>query len=185
MSQQSAPYKMNEMLYKNHAEDRGLSSSSEIRRINTKLGCIDSDTDSSELHVKLLLRGIAETLRIEGHNPWPDIQPIGRIEIICDDHTEAARYRRRDRGIVLFDLNGQPLIHVVNALVGYSGSGPSLTEAIFRELRIDHDIFDEIQQAYQGVRSTNIPCYVVIQSVRDDKGQFKWHWSSVWESASQ
>lgn len=173
------------MLYLKHATQWDMSSMSGFRRIDTKLGFIDSDTDTAELHVKLLLRGIAATAKAEDYFSWPPVHPVDRIEIFSDDYTEDARYRLKDRGIVLFDVSGRPLVHVCHALIGYGGSGPSLTEAIFQELGVDEGIFDQIQKAYSGIRSTNTPYYVVVQKARDDAnrpGMTNWHWSSVRKS---
>lgn len=182
MSQQSAPFKMDEMLYARHAEKWEMPNMPGFRRIQTKLGCIDADTDSSELHVKLLLRGITAIVNDQGYTPWSEVQPVGRIEIFGDEYTDGAQNRLQDRGLVLFDTNGQPLVHVCNALIGYSGSGPSLTEAIFAELGVDQEMFDRIQASYAGIRSTNTPYYVVVQSARDTEGSLRWHWSSVRKS---
>lgn len=173
---------MDEMFYLRHVEDYGMANMPGYRRISTRIGCIDSDADTAELHVKLLLRGITETIRAEGHSIWRDVQPVGRIEIFSDDYTDAAKYRLQDRGLVIFDTNGRPLLHVCNALIGYSGSGPSLTKAIFDELGVGQAIFDEIQATYAGTRSTNTPYYLVVQKVQDDidrPDSFYWTWSSV------
>ena len=175
MSQQSAPFKTDEMLYLKHATKWEIPGHFGFRQIDARLGCITGHTEVAELHVKLLLRGIAATVKgDDDYYSWSAVQPIGRIEIFCDDHTEGARHRLQDRGIVLFDVHNRPLVHVLHALIGYGGSGPSLTEAILREIGVDESIFDQIQEAHAGIRSTNTPYYVVVQKVDDH-----WVWSSV------
>jgi hypothetical protein len=177
VSQQSAPYKTSNLLYLGYAEEYGVSSMPCYRSIWTKLGCvITSDTDSAEMHVRLILKGIAAVVSAEGYEPWRDIRAVGRIEIFGDWHTRASQDRLQDRGLVLFDVTNRPLLHVVNALIGYGGAGPGLTEAIFDELGVDSEIFEQIQARYAGIISTDTPYYVVIEKVQDGD-QSHWRWS--------
>lgn len=171
---------MNELLYLRHVENWGLPNMPDVRRISTKLGCIDTTTDVTELHVQLLLRGITATIEAtEYHDRYSTLQPVGRIELFGDGHTDTAQHRLRDRGIVLFDLNMRPLVHVTEALIGYGGSGPGLTEAIFREVGVDPNVFEEIQTNHWEILSTNIPYHVVVQRVETGENQYEWQWMSV------
>lgn len=44
------------------------------------------------------------------------------------------------QGVVLYDAGGTPLVHVVNALLGYQGSGPTLSRLIMTTFGVsDHD----------------------------------------------
>ena len=183
MSQQSAPYKMDEMLYQRHVEKFALANVPYCRLVRTRLGTISDSTDIAELHVKLVLQGIAAIVNSDKCHNWPEVYPVGRLEIFGDWHTVAAQNTLHDQGMVLFDVNGLPLLHVVHALIGYGGSGPALTKAIFSDLGISPAIFEEIQRAHRDVLSTDSPYHVVVQSSRDDEDHLTWHWSSVTESA--
>jgi hypothetical protein len=171
---------MDELFYPGHTQGRGMANIPMYRHINALFGCIDSDTDSSENHVRRLLQGMKEVSTESGDvRMAARIRPIRRVEIFCDDHTAGAQHLLQDRGLVMFDDTDEPVVHVLNALLGYSGSGPSLTQAILRELSIPDQIFIDIQHDLWDIRSTDTPYYVIIQSAEREDGRLEWHWSSV------
>lgn len=65
-----------------------------------------------------------------------DASAVARIEFIRDEPK---------RGAILMDTRGRVLVHVVNALLGYVGNGPMLSEMIFDTVGIPKDIFETIQ----------------------------------------
>lgn len=80
--------------------------------------------------------GGLETLGTRSDNPI-SMGRIARVEFIWD------RGANR-QGAVFFDDKGVPLIHAVNALLGYDGSGSMLSRRIMAKLGIDEAVFDEI-----------------------------------------
>lgn len=63
------------------------------------------------------------------------VGPVSRMEFIWQ------RGLNR-QGVVLYDAGGTPLVHVVNALLGYQGSGPTLSRLIMETFGVsDHDFY--------------------------------------------
>jgi len=100
---------------------------------------IDADTDSSWRLVQTILTGV---ILLSG----PDIYHSGhhfdrpdRIEFVMGEDTFTTR------GLILFDGRGRLIVHVVNALLGYGGSGPMLSKQILELLGVPGDIFELIQ----------------------------------------
>ena len=95
--------------------------------------------DATECYPLLgeILRGL-ERLATRPDNPV-SAGRIARVEFIWD--RTAGR-----RGAVFFDDRGVPLIHVVNAIMGYSryGSGPALCRQIMADLGVDDQVFKDI-----------------------------------------
>jgi hypothetical protein len=164
------------MLYAEYARPNGMASLPDYRTIQTLAGCIDSPTYEVEDEVRALLRGDEST----GSKVQFDARatPIRRVEIFCDEHVASPRGRMHDRGLVLFDNTGRPIVHVFHALIGYNGSAPSVTKAILDELSIPERIFEEIQATFRGIRNTDRPYYVVIQGTGDHYSP-EWEWWSV------
>lgn len=75
--------------------------------------------------VRLLLAGI---------DHLEDVPPISRVELFSG---------RNRRGLMLFDNTGVALLHVPPALLGYSGSGPILSEQILTALGVTEEMFRE------------------------------------------
>lgn len=77
-------------------------------------------------------------------NLFPDPTLVKRLEFI--------RYDRRRGAFVIGDdteNTGQEkvLAHLVNALLGYKGSGPELSEAVLDHLGVPVSVFEAIQDA--------------------------------------
>lgn len=167
------------MLYGKFAQPHGRANALAYREIETWAGCIDDAPDLAEDHVQVLLQGTEGVsspdgiVRIDRR-----IGPIRRVEIFSDEHTAQAQHRLLDKGLVLFDDSYKPIVHVFNALIGYEGSGPSLTKFILDQLSIPERIFDEIQRKFRGIRSSDVPYYIVIQSTNNDDS-LGWEWSSM------
>lgn len=167
---------MNRMLFRDYAQPRGMANLPDYRIINTIAGCIDSDTVTAEKQVRALLRGEGNAADMGRFDP--SATPIRRVEIFCNEHAASMRGNLLDRGIVLFDSGNRPIVHVFHALVGYYGSAPSLTKAIFTELAIPEKTFEEIQALFWGVRTTGVPYYAVVQVMGDDE-PVQWGWAPV------
>lgn len=65
---------------------------------------------------------------------------IARLEFIWDRHTGR-------RGVVMYDTDGSPVIHVANALLGYSGAGPALSGQIMEALGVLPEVFEMINSS--------------------------------------
>ncbi|MNQ66192.1 hypothetical protein D3C85_806780 [compost metagenome] len=107
------------------------------------------------------------------------IRPVRRVEIFCNEHVATSQYDQRDRGLVLFDDSNAPIVHILDALIGYQGSGPSLTWMILDSLGVPEWIFSEIQRKFWDVRSTNTPYYIIVQSTPRSNSSSEWHWTSL------
>ncbi|OYX53686.1 hypothetical protein B7Y92_01955 [Candidatus Saccharibacteria bacterium 32-50-13] len=69
--------------------------------------------------------------------PHASMGRIARVEFIWDRPTSR-------RGAVFFDDKGVPVIHAVNALLGYDGSGSKLSRRILTVLGLPDPVFDAI-----------------------------------------
>lgn len=70
----------------------------------------------------------------------PDPDQVARVEFIWDDV-------RGKRGAILVDTVGNVMLHVVDALLGYNGSGPRLSEAILARLGANKELFEHLNEA--------------------------------------
>lgn len=93
--------------------------------------------DAAECYPLLgeVLRGL-ERLATRSDNPV-SAGRIARVEFIWD--RTAGR-----RGAVFFDDRGVPLLHAVNALLGYQGAGSALSCRIMQDLGLSESVFTEI-----------------------------------------
>lgn len=168
------------MLYLKYVEPKGMLNSPKYRSIRTQFGCVESDPDTATAHIRIFLQGVKELSTEDGRvRLSARIRPIRRIEIFGDDYTEITQHRLLDCGLVLFDDKNEPVLHVLNALLGYDGLGSTPTQTALRELSVPTQIFDEIQWDLQGIRSTNTPYYIVIQSTEREDGSVDWQWARV------
>ncbi len=93
-----------------------------------------------------------------------------RVELVWDRDPRPALLGDQDiRGLALFDSNGRLFVHVVHALVGYDGSGPTLSRDILRLIGVPYSVFNEIQAA------TAHRSYAIILERHEATG--KWRWS--------
>lgn len=176
MGHVSVPYEKGSLLYLKHVK-MGARPGTMYREVDAVFGCVDASPGRAEAEVEELLHRITSD-NLKGQRPAL-VRPIGRVEIFCDDHTTGAQGRLQDRGLVLFDMREKPVVHVLHALIGYEGSGSSLTQAILRDVGVPERIFLEIQDEFRGVRTSNIPYYIVIQSAPRGDGELDWGWHSV------
>lgn len=70
------------------------------------------------------------------------IGPIARVEFIWK-RDKSLEYR----GAVLFDNNGEAIIHAMHALLGYVGSGPIFSRQIMTKLGVPVEMFNEINSS--------------------------------------
>ncbi len=118
----------------------------------TKLGMFTGSTDTTWAILRRLLAGNEELTKV----PFSGIYPVVRAEFIYDQ-MEPGRERR---GLVLWDSSNKgPLLHAKHALLGYGGSGPSLSEAIMLELGVSQEMFNEANEAVRDRES-----YIVVFS---------------------
>ena len=80
------------------------------------------------------------------------------------DHVEFLHRRRGDfgarelRGAILYDTSSsepEPCLHVLNALLGYQGSGPLLSKLIMKHLGMSEGMFDQMNRSVNDIHSTN------------------------------
>ena len=104
---------------------------------------IDSDTHSAWPLLDIILTGIDQIAERDG---WSAIfSTIARLEFVWDEDQSL-------RGVAIFDSRGQLVVHVVHALLGYSGNGPTLSEQITTHLGVSPQMFEEIQCAVWNQR---------------------------------
>lgn len=82
---------------------------------------------------------------------------IARMEFIWDRSTGR-------RGVVVYNDDGDPVLHVVNALLGYRGAGPALSRQIMEALGVPSEVYAMIN------RSVTNQDYVVVLS-REQQGR--------------
>lgn len=98
-------------------------------RYFTELGDDARSTDKTELLMTYLLAGI--------ESKQGAIGPIVRVEFFWSHSPD------NWRGAILFDHKGQAVFHAIHALLGYSGSGPALSQHILRCLGVPNELFEE------------------------------------------
>lgn len=184
MSQKSVHFKTAQLLYLEYARNMPSPGNPEIRTIDTELGSVSSYPHMAKPLLQLVLRGIAASnASTDGLSPI--IQPVGRIEIFGDWYMEAAKNCLKDQGLVLFDVDDRPLLHVHQATIANEGSpGSLLTKAILDELEVDPRIFDEIQKSQPNMLNRLNPYYVVVQRIHRNDGSVDWEWWNVKSQSS-
>ena len=107
----------------------------------------DGDTCNQADLTRVILAGItslANTAQEAGNRSYvgsPFSLPA-RVEMVWEkDSTYGAR------GAVIFDSFGRLIVHVVDALLGYSGSGAALGDAVLSALNVTDRMASEIHQA--------------------------------------
>ena len=177
MGHKVVPYEKGGLLYLKYVKQGAYRGTTTYREVRALFGCIDLEPIGALSAARGVLRDVANANA--GRMRSPIVRPIGRIEIFGDDHTEAAQRRLQDRGLVLFDTRDKPVLHVLNALIGDRTEESSLTRDVLDEAGVPDWIFFEIQEEFPGIRDTNIPYYIVIQSAPRGDGRLDWDWYSV------
>lgn len=103
------------------------------------LPAITGPTDAAWNQIEIILTGIAELARHKTYAGSTGYSTPARVELLW------SRDNRDFRGLVIFDSQGRLIVHVTNALLGYGGSGPYLSEQILMLLGISKEMFEEIQ----------------------------------------
>ena len=124
---------------------------------------IDNDTSASWQLVQPLIAGINLL------NEWNIDRRGGfakpaRIELYMGADSF------RTRGLVIFDESDRLIVHVVNALVGYGGTGPQLSKQILSFLDVSPEIIDEIQAATSQEKGSKPYNILLVRSGYD------WQW---------
>ncbi len=102
---------------------------------------ITGPTDAAWKQIEIILTGIIELARHKSYEILTTYSTPARVELLW------SRDNRDFRGLVIFDSMGRLIVHVTNALLGYGGSGPYLSEQILTLLGVSNEMFEEIQQA--------------------------------------
>ncbi len=91
---------------------------------------------------------------------------ISRVEFI---HRHGTVGRREYRGAILYrDAQFpclRPHVHVLNALLGYHGSGPMFSRSIMEHLGMSRTMFDSMNDSLEGIRIHNQPYAVRVLRV--------------------
>lgn len=74
---------------------------------------------------------------------FPQPELVARLEFIWDNHK---------RGVVAIDAYGHTLAHITNALLGYRGAGPGLSEEVCAFFHVSKRVFDQINAATKDSR---------------------------------
>jgi hypothetical protein len=124
----------------------------------------DSPYWSSDGSLSPILTCTHDALR-QAHNVLhhPACQP-NRVEILWDRGT--SRFHSDVRGMLLYQ-NTKFVVHVLHALIGYIGAGPTLTKNILVMLGVTEAQFDEVNQQVQN-RSA------AVVFTRADDGAWSW-----------
>jgi len=81
----------------------------------------------------------------DGNSVWNEDGPDFRFDVPV--RLEAFWDVDRDeRGIAIFDSNDQLIVHVLTALFGYEGSGPTFSRRILAHFDVPSSYFTELQQ---------------------------------------
>jgi hypothetical protein len=105
------------------------------------LPAITGPTDTAWTQIEIILTGISELAKRKTYACGEGFSTPARVELLwCGDN-------RDFRGLVIFDSQGRLIVHVTNALLGYSGSGSYLSKQILTLLGISKRMFEEIQYA--------------------------------------
>lgn len=165
-------------LYRRHLAPQGFDEPEYLTTVPTPLvGFMDCHAINAHIvcnapgstpEAELLLGMLDEDVRRAG-----SVNPISRVEFLHHPGTET---RLGLRGAVLYDSTGQPVFHFVNALIGYSGSGPALSREILRALGVNDYRIDQINEGVRTLMLRKLP-YVVI--VELDETVPNRHWQFV------
>lgn len=98
---------------------------------------IDDGTDTSWVRLEIILAGVTALAQQHGWNASFGLP--ARLEFTWDNASDR-------RGVLIYDSRGQLIVHVVHALLGYSGSGPALSEQILSALGAQ-ELFAPMNQA--------------------------------------
>ena len=118
---------------------------------------IDDATDTAWQQAKIILAGV---IALANEKPFAGSSGFSlpaRVELIW------SRGNPELRGLVVFDTQGRLIVHVENALLGYNGSGPSLSQQILSFLDVSPETFEEIQAS-----AWNRPYLIVLSRQRHE-----------------
>lgn len=115
---------------------------------------ITGPTDFAWKQLEIILTGIETLAERKQYFGSDEFGLPARIELFWDhDHS-----KHRLRGLAIFDTQARLIVHVTNALLGYGGAGPYLTEQILRFIGVPEVLIEELQ------RATREKAYYVILS---------------------
>lgn len=118
---------------------------------------IDDETFGTWRMLEPLLAGIQVLAHEKGFDAA--YSTIARLEFFwsVEDDDEY-------RGVAIFDSRGQLVVHVLHALLGYGGSGPTLSRQIMGLLGVSIEMLDDIQRAVWNQR----PYKIVVSREKHD-----------------
>lgn len=119
-----------------------------IHEYPTRIGTFDKSSDQDWAVLEPLLTGIdalyrshEDTVEFGMHSTYGR---IARVELF---HTIGINNRDAKRGAVIFDNRGEPLMHLLGALLGYGGAGPTFTKQVLTAIGVPEEMFDEVNQS--------------------------------------
>ncbi len=121
------------------------------------LSPITSDTYDAWRMLEHILKGIEVVARDKGYEAT--YHTVARLEFFWDETGD-----QEQRGVAIFDTRGKLIVHALHALLGYSGSGPQLSQQIMMLLGISEHQFNEIQESVRNQR----PYLVVVSREKHD-----------------
>lgn len=127
----------------------------------------------------LVFEGLYPAIDTDTYTAWEKFQAMylhsamrgGRNEVLPARIELVGDNVRRRQGLILFREDGQAIVHVTNALIGYDGSGPTLTYRILQRLGVSMRDFDAIQKE---VKASRAPYKVVISRENPDGAWMYW-----------
>lgn len=119
--------------------------SSDYPTVASRLGTFSQETDAAARICSLLLKGLDVDADAELAENGVAESAIVRVELFWDPNSADQR-----RGAVFFDSTGQTVMHVMHALLGYNGSGPTLSKCLLRQLGVEQAMFDELNGRLQN-----------------------------------
>lgn len=149
-------------LYPNFVTDRQAANYDGVIEVNTLYGALWGYPDDSTAYFDALLKGIQHQ-KAESGVLQLDLD-IARIEFVYRTHYDKGLTLQ---GAILFDRQGQAILHFGHALLGYEGSGPSHSRDILRLLGLPAGIFGDINNEIARDVGRDKKYVVVVQKHTD------------------
>lgn len=120
--------------------------------------------------------GIATQFMLAMIRRWEQLSNnlISRIEFLS--HPGNERHAGL-RGAVLYDSHLQPVFHLVNALLGYAGSGSYLSIDVMKALGMSSSKAERINDENETLQKHKVPYCVIVYM--DDADEYEWHSRTV------
>ncbi len=138
----------------------------DCQAINARIVCNGSAIGSETTHLLTMLE--------QWEARQTESSMIMRVEFL---HRKGDESQLGLRGAVLYDGNEQPFVHLVNALLGYDGSGPTLSRKLLTQvLHMSTQQAEEINETVRVLTTNSLP-YVAIVDLHPIS--YRWDWKIV------